>query len=537
MKLKKLMSGVLAATMVISMVACGNADGNKVVSTETVSGESTETQVVEEQPKEPVTLEWYYGGVGIQRDTEMVETAFNELLQTYEGMEHVSVNLNTSPNKEHANAVALAQSAGQQIDIIQTYRLDFAAEISNGTFIAMNDLLEDYPDLKNEFPEWIWDMGSYDGNIYIVPTYQRAANQMYVIAPKEYVDKYGNAEEFRKVFANPEADVEDYASLLEDWIVKVQAGEGKNKYLWPIAEYYSKANDSRAFADGFDTLTGSFILRGEETTVDNIWTTDDMVKAYEISADWYEKGYVFPDIVSITDFSSFEKASMMNDEAFIYHMANGIGDEQMMTEKFSTQYGFDVYAFPIGKDVYVANVWASGGNGIYAKSEHPEEAMRLLELLNTKEGEALYNTLIYGIEGTHYTKVDDTHITTAEYNSEEGGASVSFAGKKWLLGNTKYAWINQGGSDEMMALGVALNESDDTQISKLVGFIADTSNIENQLSQVATVISEYSATLKYGAMGKDWKETYDDFLSSLEVAGYSEIIAELQGQVDGFLTK
>lgn len=342
----------------------------------------------------------------------MVEAAFNELLHTYEGMEHVTVNLNISPNKEHANAVALAQSAGQQIDIIQTYRLDFATEISNGTFIAMNDLLEDYPDLKNEFPDWIWEMGSYDGNIYIVPTYQRAANLMYVIAPKEYVDIYGDAEEFRKVFANPESTVEDYAALLEEWIVKVQAGEGNNKYLWPIAEYYSKANDSRAFADGFDTLAGSFILGGEETTVENMWTKDDIVKAYEISADWYEKGYVLPDIVSITDFSSYEKASMMNEEAFIYFVANGIGDEQMMSEKYSKQYGFDVYAFPIGKSAYVANVWASGGNGIYTKSEHPQEAMRLLELLNTEEGEVLYNTLIYGIEGTHYTKVDDTHINT-----------------------------------------------------------------------------------------------------------------------------
>ena len=527
MKMKKMVAMCLVVGMVFSMVACTNQKSNEENS---ASGN-------EEVKKDPVILKWYYGGVGVQRDTEIVEAAFNELLHSYKGMEHVSVDLNTSANKEYANAFSLAQSAGQQIDIIQTYRLDFAKEIANGTFLAMNDLLEKYPNLKNEFPEWIWEMGSYENNIYVVPCYQRAANIMYFVAPKEYVDNYGDAEEFRQVMADPASSVEDYAKLLEKWIVKVQAGEGSNKYLWPIAEYYTKANDYRCFAKGYDSLTGTFILGADEDQVDNIYTTDEIVKAYEISADWYEKGYVFPDIVSVTDFAPYEKANMMNEEAFIYYMANGIGDEQMMSEKLSKQYGFDVYAFPLGGDAYVANVWAAGGNGIYAKSEHPEEAMRLLELLNTEEGEKLYNILIYGIEGTHYTKVDDTHITTTEYDGEEGGANVSFAGKKWLLGNTKYAWINQGGSDEMKALGEELNVSDRIQISKLAGFIADTSKVENQLSQVATVVSEYAATLKYGVMGKEWETTYNDFLNKMEIAGYSEIINEMQSQVDAFLKK
>ncbi len=537
MKLKKVIAGLLVASMMFATAACG---GEQTKTSETQK-ETTQTsektsEVVKEETKDPVTLEWYYPGVGVQRDTELVEKAFNELLKTYEGMEHVTVNINTSANKEYANAVALAQSAGQQMDLIQTYKLDFATEVENGTFMAMDDLLENYPDLKNEFEQWIWDLGSIDGSVYIVPCYQRAANLMYLIAPKDYVDKYSSADEFRKVIGDPASTVEDYAKLLEDWIVKVQAGEGETKYLWPIANYYTMAADSyRGFMDAFDTLSGSFMLEADSKQVTNTYTSEDVKKAYEISADWYEKGYVFKDIISTTDFSAYEKKSMMNDTAFIYVLQNGIGDEAMMSEKYTQTYGFDVYAFPFGDPAHVTNVWSAGGTGIYAKSEHPEEAMRLISLLNTKEGEALYNMLIYGLEGTHYTKVDDTHITTIDYESEEGGASAPFAGKKWLLGNTRYAWINQGGSDEMFALGEALNTSADLQISQLAGFSPDTSKIENQLSTVATVISEYGATLKYGVMGKDWEETYNDFVAALEVAGYSEVIAEFQSQVDAFL--
>ena len=147
---KKLFAASLAATMAFAMGITATVD------TQTLAAEDT---------KEPVTLEWYYGGVGVQRDTELVEEAFNELLHTYEGMEHVTVHLNISGSSDHANSVALAQGAGQQIDIIQTYKLDFASEVNNGTFIALNDLLEEYPDLKNEFEDWIWDLGSVDGNI------------------------------------------------------------------------------------------------------------------------------------------------------------------------------------------------------------------------------------------------------------------------------------------------------------------------------------------------------------------------------------
>ena len=543
MKRKKLLAAALAVIMALTAAACGKkADDTPTTDTPQKTtqeaSESTKTQEAE-KPKDPVTLEWYYGYIGVQRDTELVEAAFNEMLHTYEGMEHVNVNLNIfNAGDEYVNGLALAQGSGQQIDIIQSYKLDFASEVANGTFITLNNLLEEHPNLKNEFEDWVWELGSVGEDIYIVPCYQRAANLMYLIAPKEYVDKYSSADEFRKVIGDPNASVEDYAALLEEWIAKVQAGEGTNKYLWPIGNYYVMTNDAyRGFMDPFDVLSGSFIFTEKEDLVGNIYTSEDAKKAYEISAEWYEKGYVFPDIISTTDFSTYEKKSMMNETAFIYYLANGIGDEQMMSEKYSKAYGFDVYAFPFGDPAHITNVWAAGGNGIYSKSEHPEEAMRLLELINTKEGEELYNTLIYGIEGTHYTKIDDTHIKTLEYDSEEGNASVSFAGKKWIIGNTRYAWINQGGSDEVKQLGEDLNNSKDKNVSKLVGFIPDTSKIETQLAQVATVIKEYASTLKYGVMGSDWEDTYNEFVDALEVAGYSEIVTELQSQVDTFLGK
>lgn len=446
--IKKILAGCLLAAMTCQVVGCGENKTNKDTSQTESEMKKSEVQSTSTQEsgevKEPVTLVWYYSGNGLQKDTEMVQTEFNKKLQEYEGMEHVSVVLNTYEYSDYAQAVSLARSAGEQMDIVQTYQLEFSQEVADENFIALDELLEEYPNLKNEFQDWVWGLGSANGSIYIVPCLQRVDNMFYFQTPKYYVDTYGDADEFRKVFGSYDSTIDDIAALLEEWIVKVQEGEGKSKYLSPLAYYYTATvNSGRGLAAPFDVLSGSFTLNADSETVGNLYTGETAVRAYEITAEWYEKGYVYADMASVNLYD-YVYANMMNEEAFIYHIGNGGGSEELVSTQLATKYGFDCYAFPIANPLYVANKWAAGGNGISSTCEHPEEAMRFLELMNTAEGEELYNMLIYGLEDVHYTKIDDTHIKTLDYDGEEGSAGVPFAGKKWLLGNTTYAWINQG---------------------------------------------------------------------------------------------
>lgn len=80
-----------------------------------------------------------------------------------------------------------------------------------------------------------------------------------------------------------------------------------------------------------------------------------------------------------------------------------------------------------------------------------------------------------------------------------------------------------------------MNANPDIQSSKLLGFTADVSSIQTQLDQISAVTTTYANTLKYGVMGKDWRETYDTFLEALDSAGYQTIIDELQKQVDDYI--
>ena len=126
---KKLLALGLTAAMVMGVTACGNEAEEQPSSQASASSSTSESSATAsssseaEEVKEPVTLEWWYRGNGIQKDTELVETEFNKLLQTYPGMEHVTVNLNCYTGADYGNAVALAQSASEQIDILNTVYL------------------------------------------------------------------------------------------------------------------------------------------------------------------------------------------------------------------------------------------------------------------------------------------------------------------------------------------------------------------------------------------------------------------------------
>ena len=546
MKMKKLGAVGLAIMMAASLAGCGSSKEAESAASGTQSEPaSAQSDAADAQTEaadsgaasqeasdgEAVTLEWYYRGNGIQKDTEMVEEAFNELLKTYPGMENVTVNFNCYTGDEYSNAVILAQSADKQIDILNTVGLDFAEEVEKGTYLPLNDMLAENETLKSTLPDWLWDLGSIDGNIYIVPNYQRAANLMYLTTPKEYMDNYGDKEKIESVIQNPDSTVEEIAAVLEEYCQAVQAGEGATKYMPPLATmYYSQYG----FMDNFDKINGEFIAFNKDNKVVDQYLYDEVKEAYRISGEWYEKGYIHPDIMTISP-SDFQAGNMMNEVSYIFCVNNQAGDEEKVSDYYSQSYGFDTYAIPIKTNYYITNTWSAGGNGVTAKCEHPDKALRLIELMTTEEGKDLYNMMVYGIEGVHYEKIDDTHIRTLEYDGTQGGVDTSYAGIKRIIGNTFNAYLNQGCVDGDNELALEINNSEDNEISNLMGFNASVENISTQLEQISAVSQEYASSLYNGALGSGWEDQYNAYLEKMENAGLNEVITELQSQVDAFL--
>ena len=188
---KRVLALLVAMAFTAGIVGCGEQATTSEVKTQSseIVKEESKTEVKEEK-KDPVTLEWYYAGNGMQQDTQKVEDYVNELLKEYEGLEHVTLHLNCFTAAEYKDKVLLAQTSGKQIDLLQTYRLDYNTEVTNGTFLAMDDYLamDEYAELKSTIPSWLWDQVARNGSIYVVPVYQIGATTAYFAIPDKYLE-------------------------------------------------------------------------------------------------------------------------------------------------------------------------------------------------------------------------------------------------------------------------------------------------------------------------------------------------------------
>ncbi len=493
----------------------------------------------EENSKDPVTLEWYYRGNGIQKDTQAVEDRINELLKDYEGLEHVTISLNPFIASDYANAVLLAQTSGEQIDILGSVSLNYVDEVRNESYLQINEYLEteEFADLKETYPEWLWDAVTVDGGIYMVPNYQRAANRGGLRLPAEYAELIDmeELEELLKTGVSTPEDMEKFAAIWEELILAVrEKEETEAAYVDKLPALYDYATVANgAYLGGMaDSLaSGGFIMYAGETEVKNAYLTENFKKACEIQAEWYEKGLVSEDIM-VQDYNAYPKLTVTESGFLPMYTCNFAHVGSGAVE--NTYNDMEVLDLLTYENFFMVNSWGAGGNGVTASCEHPEEALLFLSALNTgtELGTEIYNTLVYGLEDVHYEKIDENHIKTLEYDGGQGPASASYCAHKWIMGNTFNAYRNQAVKDEDVERDLAVNSDPDNVTSPVMGFRLDTTEISSEISQCVAIVDEYKNALYWGVKGEDWEAYYDEFVDKLTAAGYEKVIDEIQAQYD-----
>ena len=537
---KKTLALLLALAMTAGMMGCGQKAANESTKAPDAAPGTTaagEPGTEAAAPKDPVLLEWYYRGNGQQQDTEEVEARVNELLKGYPGLEHVSININCFPAADYATQVGLAQTSGSQIDILNSVSLNFTQQVEDGNWMPMEDYISD--ELRAELPEWLWELGSVDGHIYMVPNYQNAFNAGFMFFPKEYMDKYGNYDEMYATLTNWDLSLADKAAALEDYVMAARAGEGDTKYANTLENGNATGILGFYFITPFDHLGNNFIIENGTDTVSYAYTTETYKEMWSIYADWYDKKIFAPDGAA-TDHLNYRNEKMMEETSYVYSCNESVGDPESVAKSYSERWGFEVVAIPTQQYNYIPNSWGAGGNGISSTCEHPEEAALFIEALTTGTdlGREIYNTMVFGIEGKHYTKDanDPDRIVTIEYDGTQGGVDTSYAGLKWILGNSFYAYKNQAVLDGYFENIKKYNESPDTVASSHNGFVVSTTNVSKQLEQINAVIAEYTSVLQNGTIGSAGFEAYyQEFIDKLNTAGLKEVIADYQAQLDAWV--
>lgn len=457
-----------------------------------------------------VTLKYVMCAPGKQEDSDMVWTEWNKKLQ--EKLPNVEVQFELIPLSEYKQKFALMCASHEEMDIANNYGLDFSTEVHNGTFIPMDELIEKYgQEMKSVLPDWFFDYQKIDGSVYGIPTYQMCANLRGMCFIKEYADKYLDLEGFTKEMQSNEFFTEKAFSYLEEAMEKAAADGIKFKSaLLPNFK-------------GGERLISTFYT-DENERVENIRISDNTVNAYYKTARrWFEKKYIRQDVVGATDQNNYigKKDGYMWWDA-VWTPFNA--------ENLSKKYGMEIITVPYTSGYEISKDASAGGTSIMASSKHPEEAMQVINLLNSDK--ELYNMLVYGIEGKHYKKVGEDRIETVAPTGQ-ATANDKYGLYKWIVGNTQLAYDNQL-EPEGYKKWVFEEVNGTNDISKLIGFVVDTSKISNEITQVDAVNDEFYNSLISGAY-PNWEEMLREYKEKLELAGNSKITEELQKQVNEFL--
>ena len=299
-----------------------------------------------------------------------------------------------------SEAFNLLLASGSLPDIMRYnfYSLDAEKMMDNGTILDLTPYLESgkMPNLRkllDEHPEWDSMVKTDDGRYYCFPFIREDKSLLMYQGPivrKDWLDDLGI----------------DVPETIEEWEAMLIAFKEKKGAEVPLA-IYSFDLKSGAIAQAFGIYGMEYVDDGE---VKYAAMEDNYEDYLRLMNRWYKMGLIDVNLASVTNDENKEKIYNGKSGAIFGAVGGGIGSFlQTMKDKDPE---FDVVAapYPVLKkgDKPQYAVTDLEFNPAYscvisAKSEHIDEAIKLLDHAYSQEGKLTYN---FGVEGVSYEMIE-----------------------------------------------------------------------------------------------------------------------------------
>lgn len=408
--------------------------------------------------------------------------------------------------------ITLMLSGNEKLDtFLCRQSSNFMQYVTRGQLLEMDDLLKEYGQgIVDAVGQDFLNAGVVGGHQYGLTSIRDLAKEYGFTMLKSYADKY-------------DIKMEDIKSMddMGAAFAKIKAGEPN---MTPIVAS-TGASPLMEYLIGIDALTdycGVLMNYGNDDPmkVVNYFATDEYAYWCNYMHDWYQKGYIAEDFLTNND----QPHDLMRAH-------RGFAMPTGLKPGFDTQesnvVGEPMVSVALSERYTTTSLVQTAQWCIPHNSTEPEAAMKFLNLLFTDE--KLINLFDWGIEGKHYVKTADGHITYPEgVNSENTGYSL---GLGWIFGNQYLSYVWEGDDIDVYD---QLKEFNQTAMkSGAFGFVYDNSKVKTEVAAVNNVLNEYRAGLEFGVL--DPETALPEFLNKLEVAGIDKIIAEKQSQLDAWV--
>lgn len=495
--------GLLTTAM---LSGCGSKSANQDVSKADKPSQAPTTDSEGNQALDHVNLTWYVVGTP-QKDQQLVTDEINKILKE---KINATLTINTIDWGAYDQKMNVITSSGEPYDLAFTssWANNYTQNVSKGALLPLDDLLQKYgKHILEQVPEKYWPAAKVNGKTYGVLNYQIYAIGRGLNIKKDLADKY----------ALDTTKIKKYADITP-FLGQVKQGEpGVTPYLATgnITHMFELYDNEKGMT--VDQVQGNSVnplgIRTDDPAfkVFNLLESPEFMAQAKMFREWYEKGYIRKDAAALKD----EKAEAKTGKYVVVTGGYGPGSESGA----STDLGYPVVqGKPVPQFVNTGSVIAAM-TGINKNSKNPERAMMLLDLLF--EDKELYNLFTYGIEGKHYTKVDENTVEIVKdsaYNPNNA----------WEFGSWFNAYVQKGQPADTWDQMKKAN--DDSITSPLLGFLYNADGMKRENAQVNAIMNEYLSIIYTGT--QDPEKTVPELNQKLKAAGTDALIANAQKQID-----
>lgn len=524
MRVKKLLSLLLTATMLLTLVACtGQDQSQSSVGSTSVSKEGTSQ--ASEGNGEKVTVKLSYPVLAVvptEEGTVAVEEEINKYLDSIGETFHVD--LDPIDGNNYANTVDMTLLGNTSMDVFCPFS-GLGNAINENKVIALNDYLD------NELAGAVEVMGeeyltssTVDGNVYAIPCYKGQVLIDYWCVRRDIFDQAGldpNATYDLEAINDALAKMQETCPDIPAIGARLGVQDGNTLM---IEELLGGAGNYE-----YTLLTGGPVVFGDSTTLENYYESEMFEEVVRTAYAWNQAGYVPVDSSIETE----DASSLVNaDRALSYFITFGYDRDTVENPPNPDPEDYPIYAIPVAEQVFTSNFiyWS-----IAHSSEHPAEAARLLNMLYTDE--TVLNLVIFGIEGVSYEVLDDTGIVdsigwpegqTMETVPYTAALSCGILGNQFIMSAME-------GSTKVSDVEFMEEKMENAVRSPLFGFSFDTAPVSSEISAISNVTGQYLPGLRCGEMDPD--TFLPKFQEELKTAGIDAVIAEAQSQVDAWLSE
>ena len=488
---KHVVSVILAAVLAFSMCGCGDKTAVK--------------------PGEDNTVKWYFFSSPSSVNEKEIYSAAAEIAKKKTGVDLELLPVE-SGNYESKMQIITASLEKFDIMFVSNWLNNYYQNVSKGMLVDLDPYLNgDYSDLRDMFEDYWWEASKINGKIYAIPNQQIVAREPCFSVPKQNIKLLGiNTEDY----LHTASDYKGYLALVEKYMRLVKEKTGEYCKLGNI--WWDGGN-----MFGIEEIAGSQLpgaIRfdsSEKTKLVNQYDTDEFRYYIKLRRKWVEEGLVQPDNAKVTLKNTDNPNIVLPAIERVNTYMPGV--ERTVSIQEDCEHEILIRTKPyVSSSGIIATM-----NGISATSEHPDLAMKILNLVNTDS--EFINTLAYGIEGKNYKKVGNNTITI---NSD-----MPYTSTIWNVGNTFNGYLLEGQPENTYEETKQINHT--AEKSVLIGFSPDLSKLKTEVAGCNSAVSEFLQELDYGMVDVDAR--YAQFMSKLETAGASKIIAEVQSQIDAWL--